>query len=96
MSDELKVKTLAQTCPSYPAQWEGLLIDGRSIYIRYRWGKLIIAIAETFDKALDMFGGFSDDGLLFSEEFGDNFSGECTLADVAALMPQVDFSAVGA
>lgn len=94
MNDELKVATLKQTCPSYPSQWEGLLTDGRSIFIRYRWGKLSIAVAETFDKAIDVFGRFSNDGLLFSEEFGDNLSGECTLEDVAALMPQVDFSAV--
>ena len=96
MSDDLKVAKLKMTCGACPSQWEGKLMDGRAIYIRYRWGELVVAIAQTQKEALDVFCGFSDDGLIFSEEFGDNLSGECTLEDVAALMPQVDFSAVGA
>ncbi len=96
ISGELKVAKLEMTCGAFPSQWEGELVDGRAIYIRYRWGELVIAIAQTYQEALDVFCGFSNDGMIFSKASGGDFDGECTLADVAALMPQVDFSEVGA
>ena len=96
MSEKLKVAQLEMTCGACPSQWEGELEDGRAIYIRYRWGRLGVVIAPTMQAALDVFCGFSNDGMIFSKAIDGDFDGECTLADVAALMPQVDFSEVGA
>jgi len=48
----MKIKSLTQTCFCCPSQWEGLLDDGRSIYIRYRYGKLFVGIGNTKDEAV--------------------------------------------
>jgi hypothetical protein len=40
----LQVETLTQTCTACPSQWEGRLVDGRPIYIRFRHGELSIRI----------------------------------------------------
>ncbi len=33
-----KVKTIVKTCDACPSQWSGKTVDGKAIYIRYRWG----------------------------------------------------------
>ena len=40
-----KIKELKRTCIACPTQYEGILDNGHSIYIRYRWGKLSIRIS---------------------------------------------------
>ena len=46
------VTELVQTCDSCPSQWEGRIEDGRHVYIRYRWGRLQVGIADTLDEAI--------------------------------------------
>lgn len=40
-----RVRTLRRTCIAAPSQWEGLLEDGRSFYIRYRGGCLALRVS---------------------------------------------------
>ena len=40
------VETIEQTSDACPAQWEGKLTDGRTFYIRYRWGYLTFRVSE--------------------------------------------------
>lgn len=94
MSEKLKVAQLEMTCGACPSQWEGELEDGRAIYIRYRWGRLGVVIAPTMQAALDLFCGFSNVGVHFEAYHVGDYSGICFLSDVAAAVPQVDFSAV--
>jgi len=41
----LEVAELRQTCEAYPSQWEGKLVDGKTIYIRYR-GVLTVQVGQ--------------------------------------------------
>jgi len=39
-----KIKTLVKTCLAAPSQWEGIDLEERPIYIRYRWDVLSVRI----------------------------------------------------
>jgi len=39
-----RVKSICKTCDACPAQWSGRTVDGKTIYIRYRWGGFRIEI----------------------------------------------------
>lgn len=39
------IASLRQTTWISPAQWEGVLEDGRAVHVRYRWGELSVRIA---------------------------------------------------
>lgn len=90
----MKVAELTQTCSACPSQWEGRLEDGSAIYIRYRWGRLGVAVAPTMEEALDLFCSFSDVGWYFEAHDISPSEGDCLFSDVVANVPQVDFSAV--
>lgn len=38
---------IKQTCIACPTQWEGHLIDGRYVYLRYRFGRVTIDVANS-------------------------------------------------
>jgi hypothetical protein len=40
----IQVAKITKTCEACPAQWEGELVDGTPIYVRYRWGGLTITL----------------------------------------------------
>ena len=42
---------LRQTCIACPSQWEGILQNGKHVYIRYRWGILQFGIGGNGDTA---------------------------------------------
>ena len=48
-----KVVALNKTCFACPAQWEGALEDGRTIYARYHGGSLNVGIGDDLDEAID-------------------------------------------
>lgn len=64
-----KVIEIEQTCSACPAQWEGVLEDGRAIYIRYRWGHLSIEAGKTVEDAI------RDGDTLLSTSLGDGLDG---------------------
>lgn len=41
-----------RTCEAFPSQWEGMLDNGKSIYIKYRHGKLKVGLGKTLSKAI--------------------------------------------
>jgi len=47
MDKKCRIKKLEKTCEACPAQWEGTLEDGRTIYIRYRWSTLEVRVSKT-------------------------------------------------
>lgn len=53
----LKVKALIKTCPAFPSQWEGVLEDGRAVYIRYRWGRLTVSAGKSVEDAIVNYDG---------------------------------------
>jgi hypothetical protein len=48
----LKVVALKKTSLACPSQWEGVLEDGRVIYVRYRWGELSVGVGDDVDEAV--------------------------------------------
>ena len=74
----IKIASLEQTSFRSPAQWEGRLVSGEPIYIRYRWGCLSVNIGPvdgTIDDALS-----TDDW--FHKKIGSDLDGEITLEEV--------------
>ena len=54
----LNVIVLTKTCGACPAQWEGVVEDGRMIYIRFRWGWLSVRVSNEATKDIsDAVGG---------------------------------------
>ena len=52
------IKYIKRTCESCPSQWEAKLMDGRMLYIRYRWGILSIrASLKKTDNIMDAVDG---------------------------------------
>jgi hypothetical protein len=47
-----RIATIRRTCAACPAQWEGSTEDGKSVYIRFRWGVLAIGVGQTMDEAV--------------------------------------------
>ncbi len=43
------IRLTALTSPCCPAQWDGVTDDGRTAYIRYRWGWLSVRVSATGD-----------------------------------------------
>jgi hypothetical protein len=46
LTRKMKVNSVRRTCDGYPTQWDGELDDGRTIYVRYRWGILAVRVSE--------------------------------------------------
>lgn len=67
-----KVVALRKTCLACPAQWEGTLEDGRTIYARYRGGALSVGVGDDIDEAVD--NGRSDHAL-YADYVGDGLDG---------------------
>lgn len=61
----IEVVELTQTCDVCPSQWEGKTADGRTIYVRFRWGYLSIGLGGTIDEAIgdETFGREISDGM---------------------------------
>lgn len=46
------IRELTLTCGACPTQYEGTTVDGRGVYIRYRWGRLDVHIGTDVDDAI--------------------------------------------
>ena len=87
--EPLIVATLINTCSACPAQWDGMLKDGRPIYVRYRWGYLSIRVG--------IKGGGMDSAVCGKEilgvQHGDDLDGRINEQELATLAEGVlDFS----
>ena len=68
----LGIKYIKKTCECYPSQWEAKLMDGRMLYIRYRWGVLSIrASLKKTDNIMDAVNGEK----IIEEKLGAGFDG---------------------
>ena len=73
----LQIRRIERTCSACPSQWEGEMVDGRSVYIRYRWGRLTVGIGNNIDEAID--------SVVFDLDYGDLFDGAMNLDEVLDL-----------
>ena len=65
-----KIKKIRMTCHACPSQWDGELVDGGYLYVRFRWGTLRVDI---------------DGNTVFEWESGDSFDGYMSLETVQSL-----------
>lgn len=80
VSDRYIVQSLTRTCEACPAQWEGKLINGTELYIRYRFGQFRIDVAGV---------------TVYREDLGDGLDGTLTdEAMRARAVAVLDFSLV--
>lgn len=75
----ITVTKLTQTCGACPAQWEGETADGRSVYVRYRWGCLRVSFGPT---VMDAVRGDDESGDDIAMELGDGFDGTLTMKEL--------------
>jgi hypothetical protein len=75
------ISSIKQTCSACPSQWEGLLEDGRPIYMRYRWGALTIHVGPTGGTIRDALGRDP----YFDQQVGDSLDGSIELTEVCRL-----------
>lgn len=76
-----RFQSLTKTCDACPSQWEGILKDGRHIYIRYRWGNLGIGIGAT---ALAAIGNYE-----YGIDVGDEFDGSMTTEEMLGPLSEI-------
>ncbi len=68
----LKPVMLKRTCIACPSQWEGVLEDGRTIYVRYRHGELSVGVGDDINEAVR--NGMSDQAL-YADHISDGLDG---------------------
>jgi hypothetical protein len=76
-----KVVALTKTCFACPAQWEGTLEDGRTIYARYRGGALSVGIGNDIDEAIE---NEMSDQALYADYVGYGLDGFMDFAELRA------------
>jgi hypothetical protein len=68
----MKVASIRCTCGACPSQWEGVLVDGRTLYVRYRYGFLSAKVShQPSDDVTDAVRGEQ----LFGEQVGEWLDG---------------------
>jgi len=80
----VKIKDLGTTCPT---QFEGTTDDGKYIYIRYRWDKLTVRLANSEEECFK-----SDDSKILTVLFvtGDDWCGEIDYYTVRDILMEKD------
>jgi hypothetical protein len=76
----MKVQELSElkvTCAAMPAQWEGMTIDGKAVYVRYRFGSLCVGVGD------DPTG--ADYGNYYDEYYGKSMDGDMSTAKMLEL-----------
>lgn len=65
-----RLVALRQMTSAHPAQWEGALEDGRTLFAHFKRGLLSVGVGENLDEAI---GNSSPKEALYSEHVGDDF-----------------------
>lgn len=88
-----KITEIEQTCLACPSQWEGRLENGRTFYIRYRWGGLSVRVSP--EPTEDVGAAVNGEEVFYANVSKDGFDGFISLPEVAKQAGHVlDFSNV--
>ena len=80
-----EIKHLRLTCMACPSQWEGTLTDGRTFYIRYRYGLLSFRVSpEPSNDASDAVMARA----VFHEQIGEEFDGVISFIGVQGVLSE--------
>lgn len=66
----MRLAKLERTCIACPSQWDGILEDGREVYIRYRYGQLRVNIGNP-----TLIEPVFNNELLVDKQLGDDLDG---------------------
>jgi hypothetical protein len=74
------------TCGACPTQYEGRLLDGRMVYIRYRWGYLSIRISnESTTDISDAVNGT----VIYGRQLGEDLDGSIEWTNIASVLDSI-------
>ena len=73
MTNTIVVTSLVRTGDRSPSLWEGETNNGRCLYVRYRWGMLMIGIGESIRDAVEHSGN------LLEKQLGHKYDGSLEL-----------------
>ncbi len=71
----MMIKNLIQTCLACPSQWNAETEDGKTVYIRFRWGQLTVSVGNDMKAALNS-------KPIFDKEISDDLDGFITEKDM--------------
>ena len=73
------IKEIEHSCYACPSQWEGILVDGRMFYIRYRCGFLSFKVSST--PTDDVYAAVVGENI-YGEQIGEDLDGVISLRGV--------------
>lgn len=76
----IEVAEIKQVTSVQPSQWVGRLVDGRPLYIRYKWGELSISLGTAGTSIDSAVGGEP----WFRDEVGEKMGAMLTLEEVCS------------
>ena len=79
----IEVSHLTMTSDACPTQWQGLVGDEGSIYIRYRWGELEVYVSETSHDSI------RDGVRIFDQPIGGKYDGQRSTDQMKQLLAGV-------
>ncbi len=90
---ELDFVELTNTCFACPSQWEGTLGDGRTVYIRFRWGYLSVSVSPppVGDYTPSMSDAVSGEEI-FGKRVSDGLDGMIDILEVAKELQSANFT----
>lgn len=77
--ETIRITKLECTCSACPSQWQGRTDDGRSVYIRYRWGYGTVDVNS--ERVFSFSRGDSLDGLLGLDDLKSELPTWITISD---------------
>ena len=83
----MKIVNAVQTCLACPSQWDAETDDGKSVYIRYRWGTLWVRV-QTEKLAVEN-DTVTDWPVVLQKQIGDSYDGLITLEEIIPLLEEI-------
>lgn len=77
--ERIVVSEVEMTCGAFPSQWEGRTVDGRYVYVRYRYGQLRVSVGDTLENAI------LGDEAVVSLAHGHGYAGVMTYSELVRL-----------
>jgi hypothetical protein len=79
----INVKHLVKISDDRPAQWEGVVGEKGSAYIRYRWGYLEVSVSETSGDPI------KDRVRVFDRGVGGKYDGQMSTEEMKAILKEL-------
>jgi hypothetical protein len=81
-TEGVRLQSLRQICGGCPSAWEGTDQGGRSVLIRYRWGRLSVRVAQTPGQRA------TSDDEVWGASVGDSMAGVLDIDSLRVALPE--------